>query len=115
VNSSNNKEFSVINPATEQELCKVSEASDSDVNDAVTAARQAFENNWRHSNPSNRSRLLHKLADLIERDIEVISDIECLDNGKPREMIRQVDIPLVIKCIRYYAGWCDKLLGNTIF
>ena len=108
------KKFSVYNPATEEEICQISEATAADVDDAVRVARNTFENVWRNYAPSQRVRLMNKWADLIERDADYIADLECIDNGKPRDMVRNVDIYLVLQCIRYYAGWADKINGKTI-
>jgi len=108
------KKFSVINPATEQEICQVSEATAADVDDAVRVARHTFENVWRNYAPSQRARLMNKWADLIEEHADYIADLECMDNGKPRNMVRNVDIYLVLQCIRYFAGWADKMNGQTI-
>lgn len=108
------KKFSVLNPATEEEICQISEATAADVDDAVRVARNVFENVWRNYPPSQRVRLMNKWADLIERDADYIADLECLDNGKPRDMVKNVDIYLVLQCIRYFAGWADKINGKTI-
>ena len=59
-----------------------------------------------------RGRLLHKLADLIERNAEELAMLETLDNGKPINDSRNADLPLVLDCYRYYAGWADKIEGH---
>jgi aldehyde dehydrogenase (NAD+) len=61
-----------------------------------------------------RSRLLHRLADLIEKNIDELARLESLDNGKPLAMARAVDVPATAACYRYYAGWADKVMGKTI-
>ena len=63
---------------------------------------------------SERGKLLHRLADLIEQNIDELATLESLDNGKPRHVARTADLPLVIACYRYYAGWADKVQGKTI-
>ncbi|KAG2378906.1 hypothetical protein C9374_008054 [Naegleria lovaniensis] len=108
------KKFSVINPATEEEICQVSEATKADVDEAVKIARSTFENVWRNYSPHQRSRLMNRWADLIERDADYIADLESLDNGKPREMARNADVAMTISTIRYFAGWADKINGDTI-
>ena len=108
------KKFSVINPATEEEICQVSEATKADVDEAVKVARATFENVWRNYSPHQRSILMNRWADLIERDADYIADLESLDNGKPREMSRNVDVAMTISTIRYFAGWADKINGDTI-
>jgi aldehyde dehydrogenase (NAD+) len=57
---------------------------------------------------------MHRLADLIQEEIDELAALETLDNGKPINDSRTVDIPLVIDCLRYYAGWADKIQGSTI-
>ena len=63
---------------------------------------------------SERGKLLNRLADLIEANIEELATLESLDNGKPKHVARTADLPLVIACYRYYAGWADKIQGKTI-
>ena len=63
---------------------------------------------------SDRGAMMYKLADLIEKNSEEIAILESLDNGKPYSFSKNVDINLVIKCIRYYAGWADKIHGRTM-
>ena len=65
-------------------------------------------------NASDRGRLINKLADLIERDREYLARLETLDNGKPYKDSYNIDVPMTIKCYRYYAGWADKIHGKTI-
>ena len=90
--------------------------SQADVDIAVDAACEAFKlgSTWRTMDASQRGVLLNKLADLIERDREYLARLETLDNGKPFKDSYDVDLPLTIKCYRYYAGWSDKIQGKTI-
>jgi aldehyde dehydrogenase (NAD+) len=82
---------------------------------AVKAARKAFtEGPWPKMNASERGRLLHRLADLIEENKDELAALESLDNGKPLRDSLAADLPLTIKCYRYYAGWADKIHGKTI-
>ena len=104
--------FETINPATGEVICEVAEARAEDVNIAVTAARQAFES-WRRTNGSERRDLLLKLADLIEEHQDELATLETLDNGKPLADSKNVDVALMIKCFRYFAGFADKLQGQT--
>ncbi|XP_072340667.1 aldehyde dehydrogenase, mitochondrial-like isoform X2 [Scyliorhinus torazame] len=87
-----------------------------DVNKAVKAAKDAFRfgSPWRVMDASQRGVLLNRLADLIERDGAYLASLETLDNGKPYHIAYMVDLNLVIKCLRYYAGWADKYHGKTI-
>lgn len=115
VDSISTKTFATINPATGEEICQVAEADAADVDRAVRAARAAFEAGpWRKISASERGQLLHKLADLIERHADELARLEALDNGKPYSVAGAVDLPLVIACYRYYAGWADKIQGKTI-
>ncbi|KZV75147.1 NAD-aldehyde dehydrogenase [Peniophora sp. CONT] len=105
----------VFNPATEELLCSVTAASEKDVDAAVAAARTALKTTWgKNVSGFERARLMHKLADLMERDQEELAQLECLNNGKPVKIARDFDIGDSIGCLRYYAGWADKILGQTI-
>ncbi|HVW11460.1 MAG TPA: aldehyde dehydrogenase family protein [Bryobacteraceae bacterium] len=109
------KRFPTINPATEEEICQIAEADAADVDLAVAAARKAFEHGvWRRMTASGRGKLLHRLADLMEKNRDELITLEVLDNGKPYLTARTVDIPLSIACYRYFAGWADKIQGKTI-
>src|SRR4051794_35239805 len=115
LDSMSGKTFPTINPATGEEICQVAEGDKADIDLAVKAARDAFENGpWRKMAASERGRLLHRLADLIDRHKEDLAALESLDNGKPYRDAIAVDLPLTIKCYRYYAGWADKIHGKTI-
>jgi aldehyde dehydrogenase (NAD+) len=109
------KMFPTINPATGETICQVAEGDKADIDLAVKAARKAFEDGpWHKMSAAERGQLLHKLADLIEKNKEELAGLECLDNGKPYRDAIAADLPLTIKCYRYYAGWADKIHGKTI-
>ena len=109
------KTFATINPATEEKIADVAEGTAEDVDLAVRAARRAFEDSeWSRMDARDRGRLLNRLADLIEENAEELAALETLDNGKPIRDSRAADVPLVIDCLRYYAGWADKIQGDTI-
>lgn len=108
------KTFPTLNPATGQVICQVAEADRGDVDLAVKAARKALDGPWGRMNASDRARLMHKLADAIESRMEELATLETLDNGKPIGDSLAADLPLTIKCYRYYAGWADKIQGKTI-
>src|SRR6476469_4845782 len=114
VDSVSGKKFDTINPATGDVLAQVAEADAADVDLAVKAARKAFHSKapWRRMSASERGKLLNRLADLIEQNIEELATLESLDNGKPRHVALSADLPLVIGCYRYYAGWADKIQGK---
>src|SRR5213594_1374591 len=111
------KHFNTINPATGEVLTHVAEASAEDVDRAVQAARQAFDDRsgaWRKISASERGRLIWKLADLVEKNIDGLAEIETLDNGKPIFESRYVDMPMVADVLRYYAGLATKIHGETV-
>src|SRR6516225_7025623 len=115
VEAASGKTFPVYNPATGAILMQVAEADSADVDRAVKAARKAFdEGPWSRVSPSERGRLLWKLADLLEKHAEEFAQLECLDQGKPLFLTRAADIPVSIDQLRYYAGWATKIEGNTI-
>jgi aldehyde dehydrogenase (NAD+) len=115
VDSHGGKTFATINPATEEVIAEVAEGDAADIDRAVKAARKAFDSGpWRKTDARDRGRLMNKLADLIESHIDELAELETLDNGKPISESRHGDLPLVIDCLRYYAGWADKIHGQTI-
>lgn len=115
VDSVSGKTFETLNPATGEVICQVAEGDKADVDLAVKAARKAFEDGpWSRMSAAERGRLLYKLADLMEKNQDELAALETLDNGKPLRDARAADVPLSIKCYRYYAGWADKIQGKTI-
>ena len=109
------KTFDTINPATEEVIAQVAEGDKEDVDLAVAAARKAFEQGpWGKMDARERGRLMYKLADLMEENIDELAALEPLDNGKPIRDSRNADLPLAIDCLRYYAGYADKIHGQTI-
>lgn len=108
------KTFETVNPATEEVVAQVAEGDATDIDLAVKAARKALDGPWGKMDARDRGRLLYKLADLIEDEIDELAALETLDNGKPIRDSRNADLPLVIDCLRYYAGYADKLHGQTI-
>ena len=115
VSSCSGKTFPTINPATGEEICQVAEADVADVEEAVKAAREAFENGpWSKMSAAERGRLLYKLADLVEEHADELAMLESLDNGKPFHVARAADLGLTVAVYRYYAGWSDKIQGRTV-
>src|SRR6516164_1825934 len=109
------KTFETYNPATGEVLAHVAEGDKQDIDLAVKAARRAFESGpWPAMSPSERGRLLWKLADLVDRHNEELAELETLDNGKPVSFSRIVDVPTASDAFRYYAGWATKVEGSTI-
>jgi phenylacetaldehyde dehydrogenase len=115
VNSISGKTFPTYNPATGEVLAQVAEGDRGDIEQAVKAARRAFDHGpWRRMTASERGRLIWKLADLLEEHLEEFAYLESLDNGKPLNIARAADVPLAVDLFRYMAGWATKIEGNTI-
>src|SRR6202051_4388748 len=115
VNSISGKTFPTYNPATGEILAQVAEGDRADIEQAVKAARKAFDQGpWRRLTASERGRLIWKLADLLEAHTEEFAYLESLDNGKPLTIARAADVPLAVDLFRYMAGWATKIEGNTI-
>ncbi|EGL15961.1 MULTISPECIES: aldehyde dehydrogenase family protein [unclassified Paenibacillus] len=107
--------FTTPNPATGDILAVVSEATEEDIDLAVKAARRAFdEGPWPGLSAAERSRLIYRLADLVEDNLEELAQLETLDNGKPIAETRAADLPLAVEHLRYFAGWSTKIVGQTI-
>jgi aldehyde dehydrogenase (NAD+) len=105
--------FDTINPATEQVIAKVASGDKADIDKAVKVARAAFEGPWSQVSAAERGRLLYKLADLVEKYAAELIAIEVSDNGKPVNEYKNADLPMVVTHLRYYAGWADKVTGET--
>jgi phenylacetaldehyde dehydrogenase len=113
--AADNQTFAVLNPADNSLIARVPHGKKEDIDRAVRAARKAFESGpWRKITPSERGKLLWKLADLIERHGEEFAQLETLDNGKPLAVALGADVPLVVDHFRYYAGMATKIHGETI-
>ena len=109
------KTFATINPATEEKIADIAEGDAADIDAAVKAAREQFESGeWSRMDARDRGKLMHRLADLIEEEIDDLAALESLDNGKPVRDARAADLPLTIDALRYYAGYADKIHGQTI-
>jgi len=115
VNAVSGKTFPTIDPRTEEVIAQVAEGDEEDVNRAVRAARKAFdEGPWPKMPASRRGEILFKYADLLEQHTEELAALETLDSGKIYEQVRYTELPLFYKHFRYYAGWADKIYGQTI-
>src|SRR5205807_3925471 len=100
------KAFDTVNPATGEVLTQVAEATAKDVDQAVASARKAFDDiagPWRKMSASERGKILWRIADLVEKNIEELAELETLDNGKPIFESRYVDMPMVADVFRYFA------------
>jgi aldehyde dehydrogenase (NAD+) len=114
VEAASGKSFETVNPATGEVLARVAEGDAEDVDRAARAARKAFdEGPWPHMAPPERQRILLKLADLIEANGLELAQLETLDNGKSLFETQNVDIPSSAETFRYYAGWVNKITGET--
>ncbi|MCX7521231.1 aldehyde dehydrogenase family protein [Microbacterium sp. STN6] len=101
--------FATISPADEQRIATISTADAADVDDAVAAARRAYENVWSRMSGRDRGKYLYRIARLVQERSRELAVAESLDNGKPIKESRDVDVPLVAAWFFYYAGWADKL------
>lgn len=109
------RRFASINPATEEEIAEIAEATASDVDAAVAAARQALaRGRWPAMTGAQRGRILYRLAEIIRERTEELVLLESIDGGKPVAATRRMDLPAAIDCLEYYAGWADKIAGETI-
>jgi aldehyde dehydrogenase (NAD+) len=102
-----------INPSTGDTIARVADGDASDVDAAVKAARAAFEG-WSSMHPADRGRILYKLAELTRERQQELAEIDAIDAGKPVTNSLRVDIPAAIDCFEYYAGWADKIHGETV-
>jgi aminobutyraldehyde dehydrogenase len=100
----------VVNPRTGELIVEVNEASDSQVDSAVAAAAKAFDS-WSLTTPAERSGLLLRLADMIEREAEAYADLEALNCGKPRHLVLADEIPGIVDCFRFFAGAVRTMHG----
>lgn len=115
VDAEGNKTYETINPTDGTAICKVSLAQIADVDKAVAAAKDAFENGeWGKMNARDRGRLIYKLADLMEEHQEELATIESIDSGAVYTLALKTHVGMSIQTFRYFAGWCDKIQGSTI-
>jgi phenylacetaldehyde dehydrogenase len=115
VAAASGKTFPTYNPATGEVLSNVAEGDREDINRAVDAARAAFDSGpWTKMTAAQRSLVIWRLADLIEKHAEEFAQLESLDNGKPLSVARVADVPGTVALFRYMAGWATKIEGNTI-
>ncbi|MEU4363280.1 aldehyde dehydrogenase family protein [Promicromonospora sp. NPDC023987] len=115
VDAKDGQTFATVNPATEEVLVQVAQASAVDADRAVAAARNAFEHGspWSRMTPRDRSHLLWRIGDMIEERAEEFAQLESLDNGKSLASARG-DVGVAAELFRYFAGWATKMEGTTI-
>src|SRR5689334_11407030 len=104
----------VINPATEETIAEVASATSADVDAAVAAARAALGGPWGKMSARERGRLIWALAERLRQKADEVARLETLHNGKPIMESRQIEIPAAADCFQYFAGWADKIQGETI-
>ena len=113
VSSSSGARIASYDPSTGREIASVVDATTTDVNRAVVAARRAFDDGrWTGLAPAKREQLLLRLAELIETHAGELAELEALDNGKTKAMAGYMDIPASVAQIRYFAGWITKVVGQ---
>jgi aldehyde dehydrogenase (NAD+) len=101
--------FATLDPSTEEPLAEVAQAGKEDVDLAVKAARDAFENGWSDLAPAERAKYLFRIARILQERSREFAVLESLNGGKPIKESRDVDLPLSAAHFFYYAGWADKL------
>ena len=106
--------FETHDPATGEVLATVAAGRREDIDAAVKAARQAYDEAWKGLSPAARGRLLIRLAELIEENVEEIAALETLDVGKPLTESLYVDMSIVGDVYRYFGGWATKICGQTL-
>jgi aldehyde dehydrogenase (NAD+) len=109
VPAADGRQFSTVNPATEEPLARVALAGPADVDAAVAAARAAYERVWGQMPGAERAKYLYRIARILQERAREFAVLESLDNGKPIKESRDVDVPLAAAHFFYHAGWADKL------
>jgi phenylacetaldehyde dehydrogenase len=108
------EQIEVIDPATEARLATIAGAGAEDIDRAVKAARQAFRGEWSRLTSYERTRLIWKLADELEANLPLATELEVLDNGMPKMVAMYSIAKFGGEFLRYYAGWATKIHGETI-
>jgi aldehyde dehydrogenase (NAD+) len=108
------KTIEVVNPATEEAIAEVASAEQADVDAAVAAARAAFDGPWSKLSARERGRIVWKIGEKLMEKADEIARLETLHNGKPIFESRQIEVPAAAECFQYFAGWADKIHGETI-
>jgi aldehyde dehydrogenase (NAD+) len=113
-NAAGGRTIDVVNPATEEVIAAVASAEPGDVDAAVAAARAALAGPWARLSARDRGRLVWKLGEKLLERVDEIATLETLHNGKPIFESRHIEVPASAECFQYYAGWADKIHGETI-
>lgn len=107
--SGSGKYFKTINPATEEVIAEVAEATEKDVDKAVIAARNAYDKVWSKISAAERGKYIYRIARIIQERAREFAVVESMDGGKPIRESRDIDVPLAAAHFFYYAGWADKI------
>src|SRR5437762_541601 len=112
--ASSGRTIEVVNPATEEVIAEVASADRADLDAAVAAARAALDGPWGRMSARDRGRLVWKIGETLMERADEVARLETLHNGKPIFESRHIEIPAAAECFQYYAGWADKIHGETI-
>src|SRR6202167_6635287 len=105
----------VIDPSSGKEVSRIAAGSESDIHQAVAAAKRALSNPaWRDLAPIARERLIWRLAQLLEENAQMLAEVETIDAGMPIWMSRNLTIAGAAEILRYMAGWSSKIHGRTV-
>jgi aldehyde dehydrogenase (NAD+) len=108
------KTIEVVNPATEEVIAEVASAERADIDAAVAAARAALDGSWGKLSARERGRLVWKIGEKLLEKADEIARLETLHNGKPIFESRHIEVPAAAECFQYFAGWADKIHGETV-
>lgn len=115
VDSASGKKFPTYDPRTGEVIANVAEGDAEDINRAVAAARKAFdEGPWPRMPAYERSRVILRFADLVEKHSDELAALETWDNGKTFDQAAKTEVPSFVRLFHYYAGWADKIHGLTV-
>ncbi len=105
--------FEDIDPSTGRPFATVTRCGESEINQAVDAAREAHERTWRRTTPVERARVLHRIAELLRRDHEELARLESMDTGKALKQAR-ADVTVAARYFEFYANTIESFYGDTI-
>lgn len=106
--------FPNINPSNSEVICELPEATDELVDQAIDAATNAFQNGWGNYSRGKRQALLFRLAELCEKHLEEFAKLESLDNAVPIKIVKRFSVQALVKNLRYFAEWIDKMPGENV-
>ena len=112
---SSGETYAPINPANEEPITQVAKGDERDIDAAVAAARKAFDHGpWPKMSPHERGRIVWKLGELVQQNLDEMAKLESLCTGKTLFDSGKVEIPFAAEVFRYYAGWATKIHGETL-